>query len=84
MNPKTVKLTVEWKSLAERVVLRFVWGFLSGALATVTLLSFADITSWTEFSSAMGQISVSIIMGGFTGGFEALKKYIQARGDYPE
>ena len=87
MTQKTVTLTVEWKSLLERMAMKFATGAISGALGALTVIAVADyqiglISSWADLTQVIWKISAAIFVGMATGGFEALRKYFAARGDY--
>jgi len=87
METKTVTLVKEWKPLIERVGLKFFAGAISGALGALTFISTVDILtgdidSFADLSHWVFKVVAAVGVGAATGGFEALRKYFEARGDY--
>lgn len=61
--------------IVKSVTIRFLKGFVTGALGSLTAFTISNINTWTDFKSAFFTLSFSVVSGGITGGVLALEKY---------
>jgi hypothetical protein len=67
----------EFRSLVYRVLLRFVRGFIAGALGQMILLGVFSGNSWAEVKTWLVALGIACLTGGITGGMLALDKAIR-------
>lgn len=58
------------------VLMRFIKGFIAGALAAIGLLTLQAPTSWEELSKTLLMLAFAAVSGGITGGLLAVEKYL--------
>ena len=65
-------MSIKTKSL----ILRFVKGFVSGAITSMIMVTAAAPSNWTELSSIGTILTVSGIFGGLNGLLLSIEKYL--------
>jgi len=71
-------MTIQNKQLLISVILRFIRAFLAGAIATITAISWVTpITTWQEIGTWLNALAIAGVIGGFTGLFQAVDKWIR-------
>jgi hypothetical protein len=66
---------VLWKGL----LFRFLRGFVSGIIAAgFTFTGFVGVQTWADFKMALSMLLLMCLIGGMTGSFMALDKYIRS------
>lgn len=66
-------------SLAKSVGVRFVRGFLAGAVSTMVTVGAINVQSLHDLASWLGVLGLSAIVGGITGGILAVDKFMRAQ-----
>jgi hypothetical protein len=74
MEDKTI---IEFKSLVYRVFLRFLRGFVAGAISSMVLVVSYSGSDWSELRSWLSLLVVAGVSGGISGGLLALDKAIR-------
>ncbi len=57
------------------IVVRFIKGGIAGALSSVTVISFANISTWTELGTALVSLTLALTVGFITGVIMAAEKW---------
>lgn len=65
------------KSLTFRVLLRFIRGFVAGAIASMATIVIFTGNGWSELKTWLIALSLAGLTGGITGGIMALDKYFR-------
>mgnify|MGYP006980602550 CR=1 FL=1 len=65
-------------NLALGVTMRAIRAFVAGFLATAVTVSLGSISSWTELSSALGNLALAGVIGGISALLMAGDKYFRA------
>jgi hypothetical protein len=68
---------VEFKSLAYRVFLRFLRGFMAGAISSMVLVVSYSGSDWGEVKSWLSLLVIAGVSGGISGGLLAIDKAIR-------
>ena len=70
----TKKEREQLKIMYKAVFVRFIRAFVAGAITSISLLSAADISSWTDLSRATSNLILSAVIGGMNGVLMAVDK----------
>lgn len=65
-------------NVALGVAMRALRAFVGGFLATAVTISLGDISSWSDLSSALGNIALAGVVGGITALLMAGDKYFRS------
>jgi len=65
-------------NLAMGVLLRAVRAFVAGFVATAVTVSLGNVNSWTDLSSALGNLALAGVIGGLSALLLATDKYLRA------
>lgn len=74
---KMIEIIAPYAPLAKRVAVRFARGFVAGAVASLGTIIVAAPTTLQEAQTILAAAFVAVVIGGLTGGFQALDKYIR-------
>lgn len=61
---------------SKAVAFRFLKAFISGAATSATLITLANIHTWTDLYSALNGIILSLVIGGMNGVFMGAEKFL--------
>lgn len=78
---KMIEIVAPFKPLAERIAKRFARGFVAGALAAITTITVAAPVTLQDAGTILASAIVATIIGGITGGLQALDKWIREKGE---
>jgi len=60
-----------------RALWRFLRGFIAGAVSTMTLISVANINTWSDVGALINAWAIAAIVGGGSGLIQAIDKYFR-------
>jgi len=63
--------------MAKALLLRFIRGFIAGAIAAMATITISQVTSWQAVIDVLNNLAISAIIGGLSGGILALDKYFR-------
>ena len=63
--------------MAKALLLRFIRGFIAGAVAAMATITISQVTSWQAVIDVLNNLAISAIIGGLSGGILALDKYFR-------
>jgi hypothetical protein len=68
-------------TLLKSVALRFVRGALSGAVSSMAVISYADVSTLTDLNRFLAGLAVAGIIGAVTGALMSADKFLRSVGD---
>ena len=63
--------------IIKRALMRFVRGFVSGAISAMIIIVPVSTESWSDFSTWLGALTLAGAFGGISGALLALDKFIR-------
>ncbi|MBK9272811.1 MAG: hypothetical protein IPM48_14595 [Saprospiraceae bacterium] len=64
-------------NIIKGVAFRFLRGFLSGSVAVLATIQVVAPANWADLGSILNTLAIAGIVGGLSGGFLALDKYLR-------